>query len=298
MKKNTEKNTASAVEKVVLEPTTVKHFANLGDIIAIMPALKEYHRVVGRKIKLCQMVNQPAVYYPGAVHPTMNEAGQNVCINDVMFDMIKPLIDVQEYIHSMVKYDGQRIDLDFDVIRSKTFVGMPNLMIQSWVMYAYPDLACDLSKAWMTLPKERRKYWEIAKQAKGKVILNFTERYRSEPVDYFFLRSYAPSIIFAGTEREHYLFCTRWNLNVPRLELNNFLEYAMAIQYSKFIMGNQSFGWNIAQAIQHPRMVELCRYAPNVQPMIGENSFGYFHQVAAEYYFRKLFNNESPDKWG
>jgi len=54
-----------------------------------MPAIKRYYEVTGRKIMFCQMVNQPAAYYPGAVHPTVNAEGQNVCINDAMFDMMK-----------------------------------------------------------------------------------------------------------------------------------------------------------------------------------------------------------------
>lgn len=268
--------------------TRVKNFANLGDIISIMAALKRYWEVTKRRVILSQQVNQPGAYYPGAVHPTVDESGTNVCVNRPMFDMVKPLIESQEYIYKMEIYDGQHIDLDFDVIRGKTFVGMPNLMIQSWVMYAFPDLACDLSKAWIFLPEQKKH--PIRKQVNGKCILNFTERYRSEPTDYAFLKKYSPDLIFAGTEREHFLFCNRWQLTIPRLEVKDFLEYAYAIKYSRFFMGNQSFGWNIAQAIHAPRIVELCRFAPNVQPMIGENSFGFFHQVGAEYYFRKLYN--------
>ena len=266
----------------------IKHFANLGDIIAVMPALKTYYEVTKRKVIFVQQCNQLAQYYSGAVHPTVNEHGQNVCVNDAMYEMIKPLVESQEYVHHMEKYEGQKIDLDFDVIRGKTFVGMPNLMIQSWISYAFPDLAWDLSKAWINLPDIPNH--SIKKQVSGKVILNFTERYRNEQIDYFFLQHYAPDLIFAGTEKEHFLFCSRWGLSIPRLEVKNFLEYAYAIKYSKFLIGCQSFGWNIAQAILHPRIVELCRYAPNVQPNVGENSYGFFYQVGCEYYFRKLYN--------
>ena len=45
--------------------TTVKHFANLGDAIAVMGAVKKYYDVTSRKVMFCQTVNQEASYYPG-----------------------------------------------------------------------------------------------------------------------------------------------------------------------------------------------------------------------------------------
>lgn len=268
--------------------TRIKHFANIGDIIAVMPAVKRYWEVTKRKVIFSQVVGQQAQYYPGAVHPTVNEMGQNVCVNQAMFDMIKPLIESQPYIQQFEKYEGQKVDIDFDVIRGKTFVGLPNLMLQSWVFFAFPDLACDLSKSWIELPEVEDH--PIKEQVRGKVIINFTERYRSEPIDYFFLKNYSSDLVFAGTEREYWLFCNNFQLNIPRLEVKDFLEYAYAIKYSRFFLGNQSFGWNVAQAMGKPRIAELCRFAPNVQPNVGEESYGFFHQVGAEYYFRVLYN--------
>lgn len=268
--------------------TRVKHFANIGDAIAVMAALKKYYEVTGRKIIFAQQIGQLAQYYAGAVHPTTNEQGQNVCVNQSMFDMLKPLIESQEYIHKMEAYEGQHIDLDFDVIRGKTFVNMPNGMIQAWIMYAFPDLGCDLSEAWITIEGKCPK--NIKQQVNGKVIINFTERYRNAVMDYFFLKNYAPDLIFAGTEREHWLFCQHWHLDIPRLVVNDFLEYAHAIKNSRFLLGNQSFGWNLAEAMKTPRVLEVCQFAPNCMPFVGENSYGYFHQVGLEYYFRTLYN--------
>ena len=266
----------------------VRHTVNLGDIVAALPACKRYWEVTGRRVIFCQSVNKKAAYYEGATHPTVDETGAAVCVNEPMWAMMKPLVESQKYIHSFEKYEGQPIDLDFDVIRGKTFVGLPNLMIQSWVMYAFPDLSIDLSKPWIELNDKCPDH--VLKQVKGKIILNFTERYRNELIDYFFLQNYSPDLVFAGTEREHFLFTTRWNLNIPRLEVKDFLEYAYAIKNSRFILGCQSLGWNLAQAIQHPRIIELCRYAPNVQPMIGEDSHGFFHQIGVEYYVRRMYN--------
>jgi hypothetical protein len=274
--------------------TSVKHLANLGDIIAVMPAIKKYHEITGRRIKFCQLINTPAAYYPGATHPTTNDSGQTVCVNDKMFEMMKPLVESQNYIHSFEKYEGQHIDLDFDVIRGKTFVNLPHGMIQSWIFYAFPDLATDLSKPWLTLNKKTPR--KIEAQAANKIVLNFTERYRNHLIDYFFLKNYMPDLVFAGTEREHFLFCNRWQLTIPRLEVNNFLEYAQALRSCRFLLGNQSFGWNICEAQKTPRILEVCQFAVNCMPFVGEHSYGFYHQIGAEYYFRKLYGETMNNK--
>lgn len=266
----------------------IKHSVNLGDIIACLAAVKKYWEVTGRKAIFYQTINQPAQYYPGAIHPTVDEQGTNVCVNDSMYAMIKPLVESQPYISKMEKYTGQQYDLDFDVIRGKTFVNLPHGSIQSWIMYAFPDLACDISKQWMEVPGDCPDY--IKEQVYGKAVLNFTERYRNSLMDYFFLKSYSPELIFAGTEREHWIFCTKWNLDVPLLKVNNFLDYAHAIKNSRFLLSNQSLGWNIAEAIKHPRVLEVCQYAQNNLPFYGEHSYGFYHQVGLEYYVKKMMN--------
>lgn len=267
---------------------TVKHMANLGDVISIMPAIKKYYEVTKRRVQICQMIDVPGGYYQGAVHPTRSEDGTQVTMNKAMFEMIKPLVESQEYIHSFVPYSGQKIDLNFDVIRGQTEVGMPNLMIQCWIMFAFPDLDYDLSKTWVDLPAIKNN--PILKQVKNKIIINFTERYRNGVIEYFFLQNYAPDLIFAGTEREHFLFCNRWNLNIPRLEIKDFLEIAYALKYSRFLMSNQSFLWNLSTALGTKRILEVCKYAPNCQPFVGENSKGFFYNVGAEYYWRLFYN--------
>ncbi len=268
--------------------TTVKHCANIGDVFAMMPSIKKYYEIMKRKIQICQLIDMPGQYYAGASHPTKAADGTQVTMNQDMYRMLKPLVESQEYIHSFVPYNGQKIDLNFDVIRGQTDVGMPNFMIQSWLMIAFPDLDYDLSKTWIELPEVKKH--PIKKQVEGKIIINFTERYRNGLMDYFFLQPYSSDLIFAGTEREHWLFCNRWQLNIPRLEVKDFLEYAYALKYSRFLMCNQSMAWNLSYAIGSPRILEICKYAPNCQAFIGEDSKGYMYNVGAEYYFRKFYN--------
>lgn len=266
----------------------VLHTVNPGDLIAAMGAIKKYYDITKRKVTVVQSISTHAAYYPGAVHPTVNESGENVTCNKKMWEMLKPLIESQEYISGFEVYEGQHIDLDFSVIRGKTNVNLPHGAIQNWVSLAFPDLSFDLSNPWIILNGKCPPH--IKKQVAGKVVLNFTERYRNNLIDYFFLQHYAPDLIFAGTEKEHFLFCTRWNLNIPRLEVNDFLELAYALKEARFLLGNQSMNWNICDAVKIKRVLELCTYAQNCIHGVGDSSYGYFYQVGCEYYVRTLYN--------
>ena len=83
--------------------------------------------------------------------------------------------------------------------------------------------------------------------------------------------------------------------NHPRAEeivneetFNKLLE-AYALKEARFLLSNQSLCWNLAEGLKTPRILEICQYAQNCQPMIGEHSYGFFHQVGVEYYFRVLY---------
>lgn len=275
----------------------IKHSCNPGDIVASMIAIKRYYELTNRKTKFLQSINFKANYYHGAKHGTVDEKGQMVTLNKRLFDMIKPLVESQPYIDSFEQYDGQRIDIDFDVIRGKTFVNMPQGSIQGWLFYAFPDLAADISKPWLTLDPQRQQIEEVTK---GKVILNFTDRYRNARVvlDYFFLRNYAPDLIFAGTETEHFQFCNQWGLHtIPLLETKDFLEVAYAVRGGRFLLSNQSFMWNLSTSLGTNRLLEVCDYAHNCMPFYGSdadgkfNNLGFFHQAGLEYWFREMYKN-------
>ena len=266
----------------------IKHSVNPGDLYAAMGCVKKLYETTGRKSIISQVVGTVANYYMGAQHPTKNAEGINVCMNDYMWDMVKPLVESQEYVAFFEKHDGQAVSIDFDVIRNKTKVNLPHGPIQGWLPLAFPDLSFDISKPWIHLNDECPE--KIKKQVKGKVILNFTERYRATLIDYFFLRPYSPNLVFAGTEKEHWLFCNQWQLNIPRLEIDNFLELGYALKESMFSLSNQTQMWNLAQAMGTPRILEMCEFADNCFPNIGPNSEGYFYQAGAESNFRSMYN--------
>lgn len=276
-------------QKPELPSINFKHMANPGDVFAALASVRKYWEITGRKVNFCQVVNARGNYYPGATHPTTDENGEMVTMNNKMFEMLKPIVEHQEYINSFERFNGQPIFVNLDVIRGKIDVGMPNGSLSAWVMYAFPDLSADVSDAWISIPEAPKH--PIAKQTKGKIIINRTERYHSHAqVEYSFLKRYAPDLIFAGTDREHLLFCNANGVNIPRLQVNDFLELAIGLKYARFVVGNQSMVWNLANSAGLPRLLEVCKYAPNCNPFIGKNNYGFMFQDGLEYLFRKMYD--------
>lgn len=266
------------------KPAIAKHFCNPGDAIASLAGIKSYFDQNQRKVTWLQQLNVPATYYPGATHGTVSDTDMHtmVCMNRTMYEMLKPLLLSQEYIHDVDIYNGQpNVLIDIDRIRKEIFVNLPQGQIQAWLMYAYPDLAYDLSKPWINLPDADH---PMIEKVKGKILVNFTERYRNAHVNYFFLRKFKHRLLFAGTEKEHLLFVNKWQLDMPRLEVKDFLELAYAIKYCQFLLANQSMCWNLAEAIKSPRILEICEFAPNCMPFVGEKSYGFYHQTGLEHY--------------
>ena|ERR1700760_7603 len=261
---------------------TFIHGGNTGDVLASLPALKEFYKKTGKKAILYLRNGEQAFYYEGAVHPVKDTQGENVKLNQYMINMLLPLLSIQPYIEMVKEWEGEEFAIDLDAIRTG-YVGMPFFMIQRWYFYVYPDLACDLSKSWLEIPETDKDF------AIGKFIVTRTERYLNNKIDYSFLKEYEKDILFAGTELEFIIFKTRFGLNIKRLEVNDFLELAQAIKQSKFHLSNQTMAAQISEGIKHPRIVELCGSAGNVIP-IGEDAFDFFAQEGLEYYCKYLFN--------
>lgn len=271
-------------QSLYTKTVSAKHSANIGDLIATLAGLKGYYEEHGTPFDYYQHLNVPAVYHKDYYHPTQ-ENGKQVMCNKKMFDLIKPLILSQPYINSFEEYNGQQTIINLDVIRSECFVNMPYGSIQSWYAFAYPDLAFDISQAWVDVPQIT-----LDASLTNKILINFTSRYRNDFIDYFFLKEHQQYLLFTGTELEHKEFCEKWSLEIPLLKVKDFLELAQIMKQSRFFLGNQSFCWNLNRAMNLPSILEMYYAAPNCTPFVGNHNYGFYHQKGLEYYFTKLLN--------
>jgi hypothetical protein len=259
---------------------SIKHSFNAGDLIIILPGLQKLYEDTGKKTIVYQRLNLPAFYFDGAVHPTKHN-DVPVCMNQDMFDRMKPLIEAQPYIESFQVWEGQPVDYDIDLTRDSKWIPMPAGLIHHWAWALFPEMSCDLSKQWLHRQDFKPRWVE------DKIIVNRTERYTNPYITYFFLKEHQDKIVFAGTEHEHKLFCEQWKLNIDLLNTTDFLAISQYVRSCKFFMGGQSFLWHLADAQKVPRILELTPQFPNTFPT-GANGYAFYHQKNLEYFFAKL----------
>ena len=78
-----------------------------------------------------------------------------------------------------------------------------------------------------------------------------------------------------------------YDLNIRKLNINNFLELAQAINQCRFHISNQTQAAQLSEGLKIPRIIEVCTYAANVIP-IGEHAYDFQNQLGLEYAFHKL----------
>lgn len=265
------------------EIVTYKHEVNSGDLIASLPGVKHVYDELGKKAIIFQRLNLPVEYYQNAKHPVKDKNGIQVAMNERQWEMLKPLLLSQAYIKDCIEWRGQDADIDFSKIHNGDYTTKGFGSINRWPFYVHPLLACDLSKPWLEVEDNEK----IKQLVDGKILLNFTCRYRNPLVSYFFLKKWEDKLIFSGTKEEHEVFCGENDLNMPYLQVDNFLEVAQAVKHCKIFLGCQSMIWNIAEAMKKLRVLEVCKSASNCVPN-GANGYDYLHQGAVEVYMNKF----------
>lgn len=263
---------------------TIKHSYNAGDLIVLMSGLKELHKKFKKKIKIYQVIDLPAFYYTGAISPIIDGNGQQVCMNRTMFNMLKPLIEYQEYIESFEEYQGQEIQFDIDITRDSRMIPMPAGLIHHYAFSVFPEMSCDLSQKWIECPCPEINF-------EKKYIINRTQRYNNAYINYFFFKKFEDNLVFMGTNNELELFNSQFNLDLKKVDCVDFLHLATTMKMYDGGFYNQSFLWHLADAMKLPRILELCVQFPNTFPT-GANGYAFYHQKALEYYAIKMFAND------
>lgn len=254
---------------------TYKISSYAGDLIYCLPGIKH----------VCKMGNTTAEIYfwldrewgdsvQGQKHP--------YGLNEYVLNMITPLMEAQPYIHSISKFEGQKVKCDLDEFRTNRITSMPYGSITRWPMQIWPDMQCDLSVPWLNVDA-----YLADEQALDKIIINRSGRWNNTMMHYWFLREYQKDLIFAGLPEEHAAFCQAWELDIPLLKVDSFLQLAVALRSCKFFIGNQSMCFAMAEAMKIPRILEVCPYAPNVIPC-GRDGYDALHQFAMEWLVKDL----------
>lgn len=253
-----------------------------GDLIYVLPGIRQACKRLEAKAEIYLWLDRPwKAPYDGAQHPYATP------MNATVLQMMKPLLEAQDYIAGVHPWKGEQITVDLDHMRENAITSMPYGSITRWPFHVWPDMACDVSEPWINIGAGKYGLGWNAPLSAGKILINRTSRYRNDGIHYWFLKEYQDQVMFAGLSDEHQAFCREWELDIPLLEVNNFLDLAWVIGGCKFFIGNQSMCFAIAEAMKTPRILEICPYAPNVMPC-GPNGYDFLHQFALDYLFKDL----------
>ena len=103
-------------------------------------------------------------------------------------------------------------------------------------------------------------------------------------INYKFLQNYN-DVFFIGLKDE-YEDLKKEIKNLNFYECKDFLDMAQIMNSSKMFIGNSSVGFDLAEALKVPRLLEASPDFPVMQ-ITGKNGFDFYYQP----HFEKLFNN-------
>jgi hypothetical protein len=249
---------------------TFLHSGHIGDIINILPVLKEISKT--HKCKLFIELNLPLpVTYEG------HQGGQ-FYLNEKIYKMLFPLLKQQKYISSINIFTNQKIDINFNIIRK-----LPINLLFDNLRYAFhiAGVQVNLNNEFL--------YVDNHPHIKNKIVILRSFRYQNNFINYNFLENYE-NPFYVGTYDE--FKDLKKNLkNLEFYECKDFLDMAMIIKSSKIFIGNSSLGIDIADGLKTPRLLEASPYFPARQ-IHGEKGYDFYFQSHFEKYFNILYNKK------
>ena len=230
------------------------HSGHIGDIINVLPVIKELSKT--HKCNLYIGVNKPI-----EVKYSHNAAG-SVYINEKLFNMLHPLLKSQQFINKVEMFKKQDIDINFDIIRE-----LPINLLFDNLRYSFQiaGIQPDIEEPYLSVQQHEK--------ITNKIVIQRSFRYRNQFINYKFLENY-DNIFFIGTKDEHEDLKKEIK-NLQFYDCKDFLEMAMIIKSSQLIIGNQSLGITIAEALKTPRLLEACPNFPAHQ-IHGKNAYDFY----------------------
>jgi len=243
------------------KPKTFKHSGARGDLIYVLPAIKQ---LGGGKLYVNRKNN--------------DFFGHQV--DDGEMRGIVDFLKTQSYISEVEDWSGQEVDVDLDKFRD---LDLEFILLSALPLIRF-GVSFDLSKPWIETGN-------IKEISKADIIVSRTSRYQS-PFDWGELALWLDRTAFIGTTDEHDKFVKDTGLNIRHEVTNTWFDLVQVIRGSKLFVGNQSFAYSMAEAMKHPRVLEVCSFCPNCDPQ-SENGHVRLSQMVIRKY---LLGEEYQDK--
>lgn len=214
-----------------------KHSGDLGDIIYALPTIK----ALGGGdlyLSITKLVRDP--------------------INQQKINLLKPLLEAQDYITNVDLYYHQYIKYDLDQFRF--FLGKTSSL------YNIADCHARVFGCNKTI--NTIKWLNVDKKFISKVIMHRSIRYQNGQFNWqHIVNTYKNNITFIGLEDEYISFCQQIKnaANFTQYyKVKDFLEMAEIINAASLFVGNQSFPYSIAEGLKKDSIQETYKDVPNV----------------------------------
>jgi hypothetical protein len=205
-----------------------KHSGDLGDLIYSLPVMRYF----GGGELVLNPFGLPSKKYDGS------DSG----FDNKIIELLRPLLEKQEYISKLSVWNKQRVDLDIDYFRTIE-IQKDNLCEKILETFKVPF--SESEKPWITCEKKQL----------APVVISRSMRYRNDRLIYnHFLQDF-DDCVFIGLEDEHQDFEDRFG-KIRFHKVSNFLEFAEIINGSEVFIGNQSFGMSLAVGLGKPFLQE------------------------------------------
>jgi hypothetical protein len=220
------------------------HSVQIGDIIYALPviyALSKKH--------ICNLY--------------INLNKSNKFINFKTYKMLYPLLRYQPYLNKVEKLKNQKIDINFDLFRKFPFA-----------CYNLNKIFLELAGVHFNLDKK----FIFAKKNKkfsNNIVIVRSLRRQNKTINYKILKKYKENL-FIGL-REEFDDIKKYVPNIKFYECNNFLDMCSIINSSKVFIGNQSFGFSLAEGLKVKRILELDTDGQDIIPF-GKNGYDFYFQ--------------------
>jgi len=215
--------------------TKFKHSGNLGDIIFSLPTII----ALGGGI----------LYIGGGKGWLMRP------MSSAMIEQMIELLKGQPYLADVLPYQNETVDYDLDKFRDKHGPGSDVHL--AWRHLDSFGVKYDLSLPWLE---------GIEPLYVNDIIIQNGFRSRDIPLNWRVLKAYEDKCVFVGFKNEYRTFRRKTGLNIRFHQIKNIRELARVIKGSKLFIGNQSLGFALAEALKHPRVLEVSYQESNVMP--------------------------------
>ena len=192
--------------------------------------------------------------------------GNFYCEKNKQFEVLSSLLKLQPYLNQVAPYNKEiKIDANLSVYRKEDW---KHKHLCRCHLDPF-DKEYDLSQSWLSA---------IEPNHKADIVICRTRRYHDKKeIDWSILKKYENRVLFVGDEKDYNILAKEYGLNVERYWCKDALEFAQIIKGSKLYIGNQSLGFALAEAMKHPRVLEVFHEADNCQPN-SSNGYTYLNE--------------------